>query len=108
MAEPASISAEQIGEAVRASVEKVLQGRAAFAKTKPTVGRLPNPPHWVGIMYNTPPSEISHKEVEKLAADLTGSIKSVPGLGEAVVVVGPDFVTIGFMPPDAPRDAVVG
>jgi hypothetical protein len=127
MADPASISPQQISEAVRASVEKVLQGRsAAFTQPGHTVGFVAQPPHWVGILYNNPKIPIPHNidtkakipapfsgkkdEAQQLADDIAAAVKSVQGLhvGKPAVVRGRDHVTIGFLPTDAPRDAVVG
>jgi len=119
MAEPASISRQQISDAVRASVEKVLQGRhAAFTQPGHTIGFVPQPPHWLGIIYNEPKIAFPHgekqgetkdgknNEAQKLADDIVAATKSVPGLkvGQPAVVYGHGHVTIGFLPSDAPRD----
>jgi hypothetical protein len=125
MAEPASMSREQIANAVRSSVEKILQGRSeAFRQPGHTIGFVPQPPHWIGIIYNDPKIAIPHNmdkaktpaplagkkdEAQDLAEAIAAAAKSVPGLnvGEAAVVSGRNHVTIGFLPTDAPRDALV-
>ncbi|GEM_PF-3662020 len=127
MAGPASVSREHLSEAVRASVEKVLQGRgAAFTQPGHTIGFVAQPRHWVGILYNDPKIPIPHNidtkqkvpapfsgkkdEAQQLADDIAAAVKTVPGLhvGNPAVVRGRGHVTIGFLPTDAPRDAVVG
>src|ERR1051326_1023943 len=100
MVEPASISRQQISDAVRASVEKVLQGRhAAFTQPGHTIGFVPQPPHWLGIIYNEPKSacrrgkkqgetkEEKNNEAQKLTNDIVAAPKSVPALkaGEPAV-----------------------
>jgi len=123
MAGPASISPQQISTAVKSSVEKVLQGRhAAFTQPGHTIGFVPQPPHWVGIMYNEPKIAIPHgvkqgeehdpkkNEAQKLAADIVAAVKPVAGLkvGEPAVFHGHGYITIGFLPPDVLRATVTG
>jgi hypothetical protein len=105
MADAASLSAQQISEAVRGSVQKALQGRnAVFTQAAHTVGPVPRPPHWIGIIYNNPQSQIPADEAQKIA----DSLAEASGSGaKGGVCYGPDYVTIGFRLPGAPPEAMV-
>ncbi len=110
MADPASISNQQISATARASVEKALQGRsAAFTQSGHTVGFVPKPPHWVGIIYDNPQSRMPPEEAQQIADAVTEASKSLPGIegAQAHVIHGPDYLTIGFRLPGAPVEGVV-
>jgi hypothetical protein len=110
MADPASISAQQISTAVQGSVQKALQGRSAvFTQSAHTVGYLPQPPHWVGIIYENAQSQMPPEEAQQIADTVTEASKSLPGIerAEAHVIHGPDYLTIGFRLPDAPVETVI-
>jgi hypothetical protein len=118
MADAASISTQQITAAVQASVEKALQGRSAvFSQTSHIVGFLPEPPHWLGIIYNNPQGKFPPEEAQQIADAVADASKSLPGIesheqreGPAVtahVVHGPNYLTIGFRLPGAPVERVV-
>jgi hypothetical protein len=118
MADPASISAQQISAAVQASVEKALQGRSAvFSQTNHTIGFVAEPPHWLGIIYNNPQSHLPHEEAQQIGDAVAEASRSLQGMesheqreGPAVtahVVHGPNYVTIGFRLPGAPVEGLV-
>jgi hypothetical protein len=99
MAGAASISHQQIFAAVQESVEKALQGRSeVFRTTEHTIGFLPEPPNWVGIVYNKP--SMPQEEAQQLATELGGD--------DGAVAHGPGHVTVGFQLRPHTAPAAVG
>jgi hypothetical protein len=99
MAGAASISHQQIFAAVQESVEKALQGHSeAFKTTEHTIGFLPEPPNWVGIVYNN--ASMPQEEAQLLATELAGA--------DGAVAHGRGHVTIGFQLRPHTAPAVVG
>jgi prepilin-type processing-associated H-X9-DG protein len=101
MASPASLSARQISQKAKSSVEKALQAHSAsFPKPNYTIGFAP--PWIIGIVIRNPDGKVTLADAQKLATEVQGGVAGALAMrgGKSNVLYGDGHLTLGFEPPD--------